>query len=275
MTLGTWLLDAECRLTEAGIEEPRAEARLLAVHALGKSKAWVLVHADADISEGMLASWLERRLQREPLAYITGVREFYGRAFRVTPDTLVPRPDTETVVQLALQFAPRDANVLDVGTGSGCIGITLALERPDLRVTLSDVSSGALRVARENAESLGADVEIVESDLYAAFPVPKMGFWLIVSNPPYIREGEPLMDEVGRHEPPTALFAGADGLDFYRRLAKETPNYLYDDGALVVEIGYDQAETVPALFQAHGWRLVSLQKDLSGITRAIAFRYRP
>lgn len=128
-------------------------------------------------------------------------------------------------------------------------------------------------MAQENAANLGANVEIVQSDLYAAFPAPERDLWLIVSNPPYIREGEPLMEEVGRYEPKAALLGGTDGLDFYRRLAEETPPYLYEDGALVFEIGYDQAESVPALFREKDWQLVGQRNDLAGIPRALAFRH--
>ncbi|CAN5670890.1 peptide chain release factor N(5)-glutamine methyltransferase [soil metagenome] len=269
MTLDVWLRDAERRLAEAGIEEPRAEARLLAAHALGRSKAWVMAHGDERINSKKLEEWLQRRERREPLAHLIGVREFYGRPFRVTPATLVPRSETEVLVELALELAPMGGRVLDVGTGTGCIGITLALERPDLAVTLLDISPEALAVARENAEALGANVETVEGDLFPANREPRTAnFDLVVSNPPYIAAGESLMPEVGRYEPSRALFGGPDGLDFYRRLASETATFA---PALAVEIGYDQSESVPALFEAEGWSLREVRSDLGGISRALAF----
>ncbi|RYG48074.1 peptide chain release factor N(5)-glutamine methyltransferase [bacterium] len=269
MSLRDWLLQAESRLAEAGIETPRVEARLLAAHGLGKTKAWILTHGEDPVEGSALEPWLLRRERREPLAHLTGTREFYGRPFRVTADTLVPRPDTETLVELSLELAPMHGRVLDVGTGTGCIGITLALERPDLRVTLIDVSERALRVARENAEALGAEVELEQSDLYGN--LDSEPFDLIVSNPPYIRAAEPLMPEVARFEPALALFAGGDGLDFYRRLALETPSRLTGGGQLAIEIGYDQAETVPGLFAESGWRQIAQRPDLAGIVRALAF----
>lgn len=270
MILGEWLLQAEARLAGAGVEESRIEARLLAAHVLGRTKAWVLSHREESVDPSILEPWIARRERREPLAHLTGEREFYGRPFRVTADTLVPRPDTETLVELALELAPREASILDVGTGTGCIGITLALERPDLRVTLLDVSPEALAVARDNAETLKAGVKLVKSDLYAG--VLDESYDLVVSNPPYIRRQEPLMPEVVSYEPHLALFAGEDGLDFYRRLASETSERLEPDGLLSVEIGYDQADSVPALFLEAGWKLVERRADLAGIVRALAFQ---
>jgi release factor glutamine methyltransferase len=265
MRLDRWLAAATERLDHNGIEGARTEARVLAASALDADPALLFAHPEWEVPSGgdLL---LERRLTGEPLAYITGFREFYGRRFVVNPAVLVPRQETELLVETGLEFAPTNASVLDIGTGSGCVAITLKLQRPSLQVTAVDVSAEALAVAVENARELGADVSFAEADL---FPVGK--FDVIVSNPPYIAEGAELPRDVGEHEPRLALFAGTDGLTIYRRLATEARSHLNEGGLIAIELGDGMRKSVEDLFGAEGWRSVIVKMDLSGIERTAVF----
>lgn len=268
MTVHEWVRGASARLALAGVEASRLEAQLLAAHAQGADRTAILAHPRAlasDIADEML----ERRLAGEPLAYILGYREFYGRRFEVSRAVLIPRHETETLVELALRLAPEGASVLEVGVGSGCVAITLKLERPGLTVAGIDVSEPALRVAAENAQRLGADVSLARSDGFAELTG---AFDLIVSNPPYVAADAPLAREIRDHEPALALFAGPEGLDFYRRLAKEAPAHLNPAGRLAVEIGDGMAQSVRTVFEGSGWIVETIQPDLGGMPRAMALR---
>jgi release factor glutamine methyltransferase len=267
LNAGDWIREALERLTAAGVEEPKLDAQLLAARVLGQDRSWVLAHPEAEIPRGA-EDLLERRVAREPLAYILGHREFFGRVFAVEPGVLVPRQETETLVEVALEGL--GGKVLDVGTGSGCLAVTIKLERPQWMVAACDVSQVALRVARYNAETLGATVHVTRSDLFEAFAGIQFG--LIVSNPPYIPEGEQLQPEVGLFEPGEALFAGADGLAVYRRLAGEAAPFLTPWGHLVVELGDGMSSSVTALFEERAWTLVEIRNDLGGVPRAAVFR---
>lgn len=271
MTLQEWLLEAERRLAVAGVDGARFEAQLLAAHGLGKSRSWVIAHPEAPIDAAALEAGLRRRECREPLAYLTGLREFYGRAFQVAPAVLIPRQETEVLVEACLRLAPTGTcRVLDVGTGSGCIAISLQLERPAWEVWATDLSQDALAMAQKNADNLGAsEVRFLQSNLFEG--LEGMGFDLIVSNPPYIADGEALMPEVGQHEPPEALFAGPTGLEIYGRLARESRPHLSPNGRLLVEIGAGQEGAVLRLFAEAGWILVEATHDLSGVVRVLAF----
>lgn len=272
MTLRHWLQTAAERLAAAGVDSPRLEAQVLAEHVLLVDRAWLFAHPEAEFPELAGETLLMRRLAHEPLAYLVGGREFYGRRFGVTPDVLIPRQETETLIEQALNLGPKGpAAVLDIGTGSGCIAVTLKLERPAWDVSAVDVSVRALAVAEENADVLGARVRLVESDGFAA--LLGEAFDLIVTNPPYIAEGEPLMPEVAEHEPAAALFSGPTGLEFYKRLAKEAPAHLNDGGLLLMEVGYTQAEPVRALFRRAGWEIVSSVCDMSGVERVVVARF--
>jgi release factor glutamine methyltransferase len=267
VTVGEWTRHAEARLTAAGIEGARLEAQILAGHVLGVNRARLFAHPDAEFPELAAEALLQRREAREPLAYLLGKREFYGREFFVGPGVLIPRQETETLVETALQDLPQGAYVLDLGTGSGCIGLTLKLERPDLDVTLSDISDRALSIAERNADALGAKVRLVRSDGFEE--LLGEAFDRIVTNPPYIGRHEELMPEVADHEPSEALYSGETGMEFYERLARQASAYLLDGGRVFMEVGHRQASSVKALFESEGWRHVQTAADLSGVDRVV------
>jgi release factor glutamine methyltransferase len=251
--------------------EARLEAQILIAHGLGVNRAWLIGH-DRDrltpSQESVVDSLLKRRLAGAPVAYLLGEREFYGRPFTVTPDVLIPRPDTELLVELARERLPRDAalNVLDIGVGSGAVAISLALERPRCRITGVDISDAAVRVARANAEALHAAVEFLASDGYAALGGRR--FHLVVSNPPYIAASDPHLQQGDlRFEPQQALVSGNDGLDLIRRLVAQSPAHLEAGGWLLLEHGWDQAEAVRALLREAGFSAVFSASDLAGHER--------
>ena len=273
-TVAAWLDAATVRIAAAqGLEkrEARLEARVLAAFAWEATPAWLIAHGTDTPTDTQIAAadaLLTRRLAGEPIAYLVGAREFYGRPFEVSPAVLIPRPDTELLVELALAHAPpgQAVEVLDLGTGSGCIAVTLALERPLARVTALDRSPAALAVARRNAARLDAHVEFLSSDWFAALGGRR--FDLIVSNPPYIAAGDPHLGRGDiRFEPLTALAAGGDGLDDLRRLTATAGAHLKPGGALLLEHGYDQADAVQALLRASGFPRPRSWTDLSGIRR--------
>lgn len=275
--MGATLLEriagARRRLTAAGIADADAalDADVLARHVLGWDRAALLVHggdpAPADFDRRYDAL-IARRAAREPVAYITSVREFWERDFEVTPDVLIPRPETELIVDVVLRRADRSPalRILDVGTGSGCLAVTLAAELPSARLFASDTSAAALRVARRNAERHGVAPRIswVRADLLDAIAGP---VGMIVSNPPYVPSGEALPPEVARYEPATALYAGLDGLAALRRLIRAARAVLAPDGVFVVEFGFGQSAAVRSLAESAGWARVELHPDLQGIPR--------
>lgn len=232
-------------------------------------RAWPEKHL-ADEEQSLFQSLLEQRLQGRPVAHITGVREFWSREFLVTPDVLIPRPETELLVELALERVPAGlaADIADLGTGSGAVAVTLALERPNARLTALDLSPAALEVARRNADRLGAgNVRFLESDWFAALPAGE-AFDLIASNPPYIAEEDPHLSQGDvRFEPPAALASGPDGLDAIRRIVREAPTRLKPGGWLLFEHGYDQSQAAQALLAAAGFREVASFADLQGHLR--------
>jgi release factor glutamine methyltransferase len=210
-----------------------------------------------------------RRAAGEPVAYLLGLREFYGRDFAVTPDVLIPRPETELLVDIAVEKVGADGtvNILDLGTGSGCLAVTLALELPLARVTAVDVSPAALDVAHGNAARLGARVAFVASDWFAALPPAR--YDLIVANPPYIAAGDPHLAQGDlRFEPAGALTDHADGLAAIRRIVMAAPHWLVPGGWLFFEHGYDQAAAVHALLADAGFAAIEQRRDLAGIVRA-------
>lgn len=254
-------------LARAGMEAPKLEAELLAAHGLGVDRAFVLAHPEAE-APSSLEDFLDRRRGGEPLAYIFGWREFYGRRFEVGPGVLIPRQETETLIEVAAPWLTGGGSALDLGTGSGCLAITLALEAPNARVTAVDISERALGVARANADRLGARVRFVLGDMLSGLGGER--FDVIVSNPPYVADGEELPREVVEFEPREALFAGLTGLECYERLAAEAGPHLNPRGRLAVEVGYTQASAVAELFGEAGWRVVEVKPDLSGRERVVA-----
>lgn len=251
--------------------EARLEARVLAAFAWNVVPSWLIAHDTDALSAQQAAAFdalLARRLAGEPVAYLTGSREFFGRPFVVTPDVLIPRPDTELLVEQALACIPsgQAMDVLDLGTGSGCIAITLALERPHARVTAVDRSAAALAIARHNAGNLNAHVAFMASDWFAALAGRRFG--LIVSNPPYVPAADPHLARGDlRFEPMNALAAGDDGLDDLRHLIVAAHAHLDPGGTLLLEHGHDQAEAVIALLERGGYTCAQSWPDLAGILR--------
>ena len=251
--------------------EARLEARVLAAFAWDASPAWLIAHDTDPLSDTHVEAFeslLTRRLEGVPIAYLVGMREFYGRPFQVSPDTLIPRPDTELLVELALARLPpgQTPDVLDLGTGSGCIAITLALERPLAHVTAVDRSPAALAIARRNAGNLNACVEFLDSDWFDALTGRR--FDLIASNPPYIAAADPhLACGDLRFEPLSALAAGQDGLDDLRRLARAARTHLKPGGTLLLEHGHDQADAVRSLLRENGIGHAENWVDLAGNPR--------
>ncbi|MEW9899432.1 peptide chain release factor N(5)-glutamine methyltransferase [Chitinivorax sp. PXF-14] len=248
------------------------DARALLCHALGVDHAWLIAHGLDSVPAGQLAcfdSLAERRRQGEPVAYIVGEREFYSRPFHVTPEVLIPRPETEHLVELALARLPLDraASVLDLGTGSGIIAITIALERPRASVLAVDASPTALAVAADNARRLGASMETRLGNWYSTIE-PVRRFELIVSNPPYIVSDDPHLREGDlRFEPVSALTDHADGLSCIRQIVAGAVRHLAPGGWLMFEHGYDQGAASRALLTAQGFAGVRTECDLAGIER--------
>jgi release factor glutamine methyltransferase len=242
---------------------------VLVAHLAGRDRSWVLAHPDAPGPEG-LDDLVARRAAGEPLAYLLGWREFAGHRFEVRPGVLVPRQETETLVEAVLDGP--GGTVLDVGTGTGCLAVTIKLARPNWLVAAVDVSRTAVRLARANAQRLGAEVFVVRGDLLTAFHGQR--FAVIVSNPPYVRLDADLPRDV-RWEPPEALFAGPDGLGAYRRLAEQARGRLVPWGRLVVEIGDDMEAAVAEVFAGQGWTVQAVRPDLAGRPRAMTLGLGP
>jgi release factor glutamine methyltransferase len=272
---------AERRLVAAGITaaEARLDAELLLRDALGgwDRAAW-LSRRDDVVPDGIAAAFsdrVRRRETREPVAYIRGVQAFYGRDFAVGPGVLIPRPETELLVDeglAAIAAVPAPA-VLDIGTGSGCLAVTVALEHPGATVVATDISAEALAIAAGNARRLGvgAAVRFVPAAGTGAAPGP---FDLVISNPPYVPDGDRpgLQPEVRLHEPEAALFAGADGLDVLRAIAADVRGVVRPGGTFAVEIGFGQAVEAAAIVRAAGFDDVRVRDDLQGIARVIVAR---
>jgi release factor glutamine methyltransferase len=270
MTLGNWLKMAAARLTHEGIASAPLEAQVLAAHVLSVERSYVLAHPEVSVPEPELEHFLDRRAKHEPLAYILGWREFFGRRFAVSPSVLIPRQETELLVEIALLRLPHyiPLRVLDIGTGSGAIAITLKLERPMWDVHAVDISASALMVARENATALRASVSFFHADL---FPAAQSPYDLVVSNPPYVAADDPVGRDV-TFEPSTALYASDGGFEMYRRLCKEAPKHLANSGEMWVEIGAGQEIRICEMFADEGWGFIGAQPDLAGIVRVLGFK---
>lgn len=249
----------------------RLDAQLLLLHALGRAphdRAWLLAHdtdAMPDAAWSALAAQLSRRRAGEPVAYLLGEKEFHGLNLQVDARVLVPRPDTETLVEWALLCLEGHATprVLDLGTGSGAIALALQHARPDAQVDAVDASADALAVAQTNATRLGLPVRFAQADWLDG---AGSGYAVIASNPPYIAAGDPHLPAL-RHEPSSALVSGADGLDDIRRIVQDAPTHLAEGGWLLLEHGHDQAAAVRELLAARGFAEVQSRDDLAGIQR--------
>lgn len=250
---------------------PPLEARMLLERVLAKTHAWLIAHANevpGAEAEQAFAALAERRRQGEPIAYILGKREFYGLEFGVAQTVLIPRPETELLVELALARIPENAaaRVLDLGTGSGAVAVALAKQRPQARLTAVDVDYAALSVARANASRHGVRVRFFCGDWFGALSGER--FDLIVSNPPYVAAGDPHLSTGDvRFEPQRALVGGADGLDCIRTIVANARAHLRPRAWLLFEHGYDQAESCRALLEAQGYAMVQSWPDLAGIER--------
>ena len=253
----------------------RADAMALLGALLARSRTWLLTHDDAPLDDAQQArwqDWLARRRDDVPVAYLTGQHEFHGLMLAVTPDVLDPRPDTETLVDWALDVLdalPPGRALVDLGTGSGAVALALKSRRPDAQVSAVDLSPAALAVARGNGERLGLAVDWHEGAWFA--PLTGRMFDLIVSNPPYIAEGDAHLPAL-RHEPLLALTSGADGLDAIRQIVAAAPAHLAPGGWLLLEHGHDQADAVAALLHAAGWQAVAHRQDLAGHRRCTGAR---
>ena len=274
LTSGTAYLEAR------GVEGARHSMQSLLVHVLGKNKTWLYLHYDDPLSEAQLAplrELLRERGKGVPLQHLLGSTEFYRREFRTDARALIPRPETEELVEMALQLAPAQENmrVLDMGCGSGIIGITLALELAKYHpeVVLADISEAALSLALENATALGARVRTYRSDLFRAWQpdetnavVPPTGFNLVLANLPYVPDGEQVATEV-THDPATALYGGPDGLDIVRRFLEEARPHLAPGCLVMLEVGHDQGEATRAIMQELGYTDTRVLSDMSGKPR--------
>lgn len=278
MTVESALRQGSRLLEEAGITAPRLTAEVLLCHALRRERSYLYSHPEEELTHNPwlhYGRYLHERLKGKPTQYITKKQEFYGRDFRVTPDVLIPRPETEHLVETALRLVPSARRILDVGCGSGAIAVTLQLETPAAAVFATDISEAAIHVAFENARTLGANVAFAVCDVAEAIGIANLD--LLVSNPPYIplHEESGLQREIRDHEPRVALFPGPTGLEIYQRLADDAPRLLKPGGWFMAEIGYRQEAGVRALLAGPEWSAVETVHDLAGLPRVIAARYTP
>ena len=275
MNVAQLLNDATAQIAAAlGLEkrEARIEARALASHAWQVDTAWLIAHDTDPLTDAQIAAFqspLSRRLKGEPVAYILGQREFFGLNFAVTPAVLIPRPDTELLIEAALQRLPEHTpcRILDLGTGSGAIAITLARQRPMAEVVAVEASVEALVVAQTNARRLGTDnVSFASGSWYSSLGVKE--FDMIVANPPYIAETDPHLDAGDlRFEPRQSLASGSEGLSDLRVIVAGAPAHLVRGGWLLLEHGYDQATEIIELLQQHGFKQTCTLRDLAGLNR--------
>ena len=260
-------------------DEARIEVQMLLQHVLKVPRAWLLAHPEQILDEAQASAYgalLQRRQLGEPVAYILGEREFFGLNFKVTPATLIPRPETELLVELALQHIPARGRfrLLDLGAGSGAIALSIARNRPEAEISLIDASSASLDVARENAQRLNvSNVRFAQSDWFSALAGQR--YDLIVSNPPYVAADDVHLTQGDlRFEPVSALASGVDGLDDIRRIVARAGRHLESGGWLLLEHGYDQAASVRALLQGNGFGDVFSAKDIAGLERVSGGRRR-
>lgn len=273
------IVEAARVLRRAGVAEARREAGSLLAQTIERDRTFLITHADellAPEDASRFRAFVERRASGEPLQYITGHQEFYTLDFIVTPDVLIPRPETELLVETALDLFDKTGqspHICDVGTGSGCIAITLLHELPQARAVALDISPPALLVAARNAarHNVSERLSLIASDCFAALDSSSAQFSMIVSNPPYINADalDGLQREVRDHEPRQALTPGVDGLIIIRRIVADAPRFLRSGGHLLIEIGYDQHEAITPLLDTDIWELLDIRQDLQGIPRTV------
>ena len=266
-------------LNGAGVPEARREAGSLLSFILGKDRTFLISHAEDQLGDDALRRFqegVERRAGGEPLQYITGVQDFFGREFRVTPDVLIPRPETELLVEAAIELVSDNSLICDVGTGSGCIAVTLLCELRNARAIAVDKSERALEIAKLNARNhvVSDRIDFAISDCFSGLDAGHHHFDMIVSNPPYVSAEmmAGLQREVRDHEPLSALSPGSDGLSVIRRLILEAPAFLKSEGHLIMEIGFDQGEAVIDLIDEDVWHLREIKPDLQGIPRIVVLQ---
>ncbi len=281
ISISNAILEGAQRLREAGIAEVRRESGSLLAHTIGRDRTFVVTYVDEPLETAVVETFrklIERRAAGEPLQYITGHQEFFKLDFEVTSAVLIPRPETELIVEIALELLKGDPDpfIADIGTGSGCLAISLLHELRRARAIATDISPGALRVAQRNAQRCGVGdrLTVMESDCFSALD-PKKAFSLIASNPPYISDDEMkvLQREVS-YEPRAALAGGPDGLDIIWRLLREAAPFLRPGGHFVFEIGFGQKAAVEQLLNREVWELTGMRPDLQGIARAVVLRKR-
>lgn len=269
-------------LAKEGFSRAREDAEMIVSTVTGRTRTQLLTYPEAPIPPQQAAtiwSWIQKRAAHHPIQYLRGLQEFYGREFEVNPDVLIPRPETEFLVDRCLELlaGKPHAKVLDLGTGSGCIAVTLACESSLLQITATDISEKALAIARRNASRLlpePASIEFLAGDLIEPVHSRVAFYDLIVSNPPYVSQEETgsLPPTVSRFEPGEALFAGSTGLEIHARILNAAPPVLKSDGALVLEIGQGQSSLVVDLATQAGWTLTDSRVDLAGIERCLTFQ---
>ena len=274
MRLDAAIADATARLSRSS-ESPRLDAEILLCRTIDMPRSYLFAHPEDELDKMTLERFenvIARRVEGEPMAYIMGMKEFWSLDLAISPATLVPRPETELLVDLALREIPRKAewDVLDLGTGSGAIAVAIASERPMCRITAIDVSKEALAVARENVRNLSlGNVELAHGSWTA--PVRGQTFNVIVSNPPYVRSDDTALLKL-QHEPQSALAAGVDGLDAIRVLAADCGAILAADGVFLIEHGREQKDDIATLLEKHGWTDICCHNDLAGHPRVTVAR---
>lgn len=284
LTIAQAIEEAAIPLRKAGVAAARREAGSLLAHTIGRNRTFLLTHGDEPLTAADLTGFrahVARRSSREPLQYITGQQEFWGLEFVVTPDVLIPRPETELLVEAALGLIKKvhAPLICDVGTGSGCVAVALLYERHEARAVGIDISPAALGVAQRNAacHNVSERLALIAADCFTALNVRNTRFTLILANPPYIAEGDiaSLQPEVRDYEPRAALTPGGEGLAMIYQLLAEAPRFLVPGGHLLFEIGFDQHQTVRASIDRQTWTLVDIHKDLQGLPRTVVLKLSP